>query len=390
MADVILLTQGTGGDLYPFVQIGNTLKGRGHNVTLIANLEGATGYNGIDFVPIYPDGRVAGSDRFTPRNERITDRMLDPSLILENFQICKRIHAYISERCDRDNTIVISHENSVAVGQTVAEMLGHPYVMAFTAPYFVMKMPINAETFNAESNILNRFRAELNLPPVLDWGSWLRRPICKIGLWPEWFAPNDPDWMFEVSPVGFVWNREIEIGEIPEEVKGLLADGDPPVLITHGTSEPENSKFFSAGVEACAILGRNVILITPYDDVAPNYTSARILRYKYLPFASLLPYMGTIIHHGGIGTLYQSMAAGIPQMALTYGYDRPDNGARIQRLGIGKSLPPFRWKPEIVAETMRSLMTPDVQTRCRDLSLRATSMTEASSAVCDIIAPLLG
>lgn len=37
MADILLLTQGTWGDIFPFVRIGNDLNARGHNVTLLSN-----------------------------------------------------------------------------------------------------------------------------------------------------------------------------------------------------------------------------------------------------------------------------------------------------------------------------------------------------------------
>jgi rhamnosyltransferase subunit B len=238
-----------------------------------------------------------------------------------------------------------------------------------------------------ESQIIHQLRAKLGLPLVHDWGAWLQLPKWKIGLWPEWFAPQDPDWLFEVSPVGFIWNPEYEVGVIPQEVNEFLTAGEPPILITHGTSKPDDAEFFSASIEACRNMSRRRIVVTPYDDVARTYTDYEIKRCKYLPFASLLPHVKAIIHHGGIGTLNRAMAAGIPQLVLAHGFDRPDNGARIQRLGAGEYLLPIRWKPEIVARALRRILTMDVRERCKQLALQFANTQDPTTALCKIIDP---
>jgi UDP:flavonoid glycosyltransferase YjiC (YdhE family) len=46
-----------------------------------------------------------------------------------------------------------------------------------------------------------------------------------------------------------------------------------------------------------------------------------------------------MVHHGGIGTLSQCLAAGIPQLVAYMSLDQPDNAARIERLGVGLGTP---------------------------------------------------
>jgi rhamnosyltransferase subunit B len=42
-----------------------------------------------------------------------------------------------------------------------------------------------------------------------------------------------------------------------------------------------------------------------------------------------------MVHHGGIGTTSQCLAAGIPQLVVHMALDQPDNAARVERLGVG-------------------------------------------------------
>jgi rhamnosyltransferase subunit B len=387
MSSFILLTQGTGGDLYPFIQICNQLNTRGHQVTLIADpqFEGVIERQGLNFVPLYTPHQVERLGVSISKEKMAESIALDRREMFRHFQMVINICSYINARSDLQDTVIIGHENLTVVSQTIAEILKLPYGVIFPSPYFVMRLPMYGEAFSIDAGLINQHRERLGLPPVLDWTSWLKKPRWKLGLWPEWYAPNDPGWLFKLSLVGFIWNREFEIGEIPKEVEEFLVDGEPPVLITHGTSEPARAGFYSAGIEACRILGRRGIVVAPHERALPASLPNTIKNYRYLPFASLLPRVGAIIHHGGIGTVNQTLTAGVPQLILAHGYDRPDNGARVKRLGVGECLPPGSWRPEIVADALRQLMTSQVRERCRQLTVRQTIVTDAAVALCDLI-----
>jgi rhamnosyltransferase subunit B len=392
MANFILLTQGTGGDLQPFIQISLGLRRRGHEVTLITQTCFADDVRryGLDFAPLDTPEHVEQMKELQSHENRVELMRNGGNIHPTVWGICIDVFDSIKRRHLPGLTTLISHYNLGLVTQMTAEALGLPYVEVFPAPYFVMKMPVIEQTFTLETDILNRYRAEMGLPPVHDWRAWFRAYPCKIGLWPEWFAPNDPNWMVEVEPVGFVWNPEFETGGMPEEVREFLGDGERPVLITHGTSKPFKSEFFSASVEACRMLGRKGLLVTKFDELVPANLPDNVKWFDYLPFASLLPQTDAIIHHGGIGTLNQSLAAGVPQLVLGYGYDRPDNGMRVQRLGVGGYLPPVRWRPDLIADALRRAMTPAVRERCRELGGGQRNAADPSAAACEVIMGTLG
>jgi rhamnosyltransferase subunit B len=387
MANIVLLTMGTGGDLHPFLQICNMLNARDHRVTLITDpkFESVAKRYSLNYVPLYTNEQAERMYMLMSRDTRPEGGLFIREQMQLQLQVCIHIHDYIKEQFDSSDTILVSHDNLNLIGQTIAETLKLPYVIVFMAPYFVMRMPLHEYTYTVSSDVINLCRKNLHLPPVYDWRTWMKMLKWKIGLWPEWFALGETNWIFNVTPVGFVWNRDFEIGDISDELKEFLSIGEPPVLITHGTSEPSKPNFFQASIEACTILERRGILVTPYEKAITGCLPSNILRYKYLPFASLLPYIGAIIHHGGIGTLNQALMAGVPQLVLASGQDRPDNGRRIQRLGIGECLPPSCWKPDLVAEALRRFITAQVQARCKDLSTRQANIIDPTITACDII-----
>src|SRR5215510_9859214 len=181
MSSFILLTQGTGGDLYPFIQICNQLNTRGHQVTLIADpqFEAAVERHGLKFFPLYARNQVERLGVSVSKDRISETRAFDLREMFRHFQMVINICGYINARCGlsavasrNEDTVIISHENLIIVGQTIAEILKLPYGVIFPSPYFVMRLPMYGEAFRIEAKIINQHRERLNLPPVHDWISW--------------------------------------------------------------------------------------------------------------------------------------------------------------------------------------------------------------------------
>jgi UDP:flavonoid glycosyltransferase YjiC (YdhE family) len=386
MGNILLLTQGTGGDVFPFIKIGQSLKARGHQVTLIVNrpFMAQAESLGLD---------CASADDLPPfrewsANENLTDSVAARQRYL--MQKTLRLLETIRQRAGQKNSILIGHYGLHLVGQMAADKFAIPYIPIFTAPYFMLNTAILGEMYRTNSLPLNRMRAGIDLPPISDWDAWLRRPLVSIGLWPEWFAAPGRDWPAGLEMAGFVASESVEQGELPPDLETFLRHCDePPVLITHGTSVPSHAEFFAAGAEACARLGRGCIIVTNEEKFVPATLEENARHYKYLPFGNLMPRMGAIIHHGGIGTTSRAFAAGIRQLILPFGSDRPDNASRLKHLGGGDYLPPARWSPAEIAGRLKSLMSSaTVRESCLSLSRRLDKVDSAVTA-CRIIESVL-
>ena len=78
-----------------------------------------------------------------------------------------------------------------------------------------------------------------------------------------------------------------------------------------------------------------------------------------MPLAHVLPRCAALVSHGGIGTLAQGLAAGVPQLTMPMGFDQPDNVTRLERLGVGRWLVPAKFDGERVASALAGLLDND-------------------------------
>jgi UDP:flavonoid glycosyltransferase YjiC (YdhE family) len=73
-----------------------------------------------------------------------------------------------------------------------------------------------------------------------------------------------------------------------------------------------------------------------------------------------------VVHHGGIGTSAQALAAGAPQLVMPMAHDQPDNAARLERLGVAATLAPKKFIGADVAQKLGLLISSEeVCARCK-------------------------
>jgi UDP:flavonoid glycosyltransferase YjiC (YdhE family) len=216
----------------------------------------------------------------------------------------------------------------------------------------------------------NAVRDELGLPPVRRLlGDWCHSPQRIVGLYPPWFAPPQPDWPPQLVLTGFPLFDERGLSEPPPELADFLAGGDAPVVFTAGSAMRQGHTFFREAAVACGLLKRRGLLLTRYPEQLPATLPDGVRHVSYVPFSQLLPHAAALVHHGGIGTTGQALAAGVPQLLMPMGHDQPDNAARVDRLGVGRSLPPRRFKAPTVARLLGELLgSAEVAARCREVA----------------------
>jgi rhamnosyltransferase subunit B len=74
---------------------------------------------------------------------------------------------------------------------------------------------------------------------------------------------------------------------------------------------------------------------------------------RYSPFSQLLPQCAALVHHGGIGSCAQALAAGIPQIIQPCAHDQFENARCVQALGAGEHLKRNAALPAITAALLR-------------------------------------
>jgi rhamnosyltransferase subunit B len=232
----------------------------------------------------------------------------------------------------------------------------------------------------------NRVRADVGLPPIKSlFGDWMHSPQKVLCLFPDWFAPPQPDWPPNTELVGFIRYDGAEKSTMPPELEEFLQAGEPPIIFTPGTAMQHGRSFFTASVQAAQLLGKRALLLSRHRDHIPTDLPDTIRYFEYVPFSQVLPRAAALVYHGGIGTLAQAMAAGIPHLVMPLSHDQPDNARLIERLGVGTSLLPKNYTATAVVEKLDYLLKETaVQATCQELASRI-DFEQSLRKACEVI-----
>ncbi len=113
-----------------------------------------------------------------------------------------------------------------------------------------------------------------------------------------------------------------------------LDPGRSHVLVTVGTLALDMAQSFYARVaDAVAPLGDRlqVIIVSP-EPLAP---SANILVRQQVPMLELLPHLDAVVTHGGLNTVCEALAHGVPLVVAAIKSDQPINAAHVVAAGAG-------------------------------------------------------
>lgn len=411
---VLVVPVGSAGDVHPFVRIALELQARGHDVTVVTNAYFAPLIErvGLDLEPI---GTVEQFDAITA-NPNLWHRVHGLGVVAAGvaFGIAP-LYRLIEREAGRGDLVVVAH--ALAFGARVAhDALDVPLVTAHLAPTSIWSQyesPVMARGLGAINALprplkrallaisdrladrvlappVNGFRRELGLAPVRHIVSrWWHSPQRVVGLFPDWFAAPQRDWPPQVTLTGFPLYDERGATEVPPDLDAFLnearAADDPPLVFAPGSGNQQARAFFTAACEACRRLGRRGVLLTRYTGHLPAPLPPGVMHADYAPFSAVLPRAAALVHHGGIGTAAQALAAGRPQLVMPMTFDQPDNAARLQRLGVGCWLPPYRFRGAAVARELRSLLeSAAVSRRCAEVARRFDG-SDAVGRTCQVI-----
>jgi len=233
---------------------------------------------------------------------------------------------------------------------------------------------------------LNAFNRSVGLPPVRHvMSSWAVSPQTVVGLFPEWFARPASDWPANTRLVGFAgFDRLFSYdAELSAEAVEFLSAGKKPVVFTPGTAMHHAKRFFEVALQAVQRTGRRAIFLTLHRENLPPKLPDNVAHFDYIPLSLLLERSAMIVHHGGIGTVTQGLAAGIPQIITPFSFDQPDNAARIEAVGAGGAL--RRLDAKALADMMELILNDDnIKARCAELAARI-SFDETIEAACRAI-----
>jgi len=408
---VLLPTLGSAGDVHPVIALGLALKARMHRATILTNpmFQPLIEKHGLEFLPVGTiadaDAAISDPDLWHPRKgfEVVARRVMVPAIA--------EIYRLIEAHADADTVVAAS---SISLGARVAQdKLGVPTATVHLQPSIIRSLVDQGKMgefrISASQPMwfkraffrlvdwamidrelkrpLNQFRATLGLAPVNRvFRRWVHSPQCVIGFFPEWFAARQIDWPPHTHLVGFpLWDAADGDARVSPEADACLNAGEPPVIFTPGSAASSMRRYFLESVEAVRILGVRAMLVTNFQEQLPRELPLGVNAFGYLPFSEVLPRAALLVYHGGIGTLAQTLKAGIPHLVVPNGHDQFDNGWRIEQLGLGRSIPQTRYRAGRAVQAIRAILGDTaLKQRCREYAARIDSPT-ALRLACELI-----
>ncbi len=410
---LILTGLGSYGDVFPMIGLGDALRRRGHSVTVVANpyfrheVESAG-------LPLAPFSTEAEYLRLTQEPDLWRPRGGMQVIFREAMQqlrpLYERIHALVS--ASPEPATLVAHPLDMA-SRLVAEQLSVPLAAVVYAPMALWsrqspprlhgvwvgretpKWLLDAQFWLGNRLLveptvrrpLNALRNELGLPPIgrvfPDW--WYRAELV-LGLFPDWYASPPDDWPKNVTLTGFpLWDGGSAQAKLPGELSEWLDAGTAPIVFAPGTANRAAGSFFRAAIDACTRLGRRGVLLTKYAEQLPAKLPPHVIHAQFVPLSRLLPRSVALVHHGGIGTTAQGLAAGVPQLVQPMGFDQPDNAERLALLGVGDSLLPAKFTGARVAKKLDALLNSRIVRKACDRLAAQSAAQEPFAAACDAL-----
>jgi rhamnosyltransferase subunit B len=412
---IVMATLGSLGDLHPTLALALELQARGHRVTIASSryyrdkVEGL----GIGFASLRPD--------WNPTDREIIAQCEDlksgPEVLFRKLVLPHLREIYDDLLGAATGADLMIAGELVFAAPLVAEKLGLRWVSETLSPtsFFSAHDPsllVNAPAVYRLRNsgwVVNRAVLEFGKLMSRHWWEPVRQLRRELGLrvqcdpvFKDKFSPElvlalfssilarpQPDWPKQTLQPGFVFfDRERAGLNGSPELAAFLAADDAPMVFTLGSTAVHNpGNFYEASAAAAQQLGKRAVLLGI--KTLAGMDSADLLALPYAPYSQIFPHAAAIVHQGGSGTTGQALHAGRPQLIVPYGWDQPDNGARVERLGLGLCLERSAYSTQTAVDALSRLLG-DAQFAARAAEIGKRVQTEdALIMACDAIEAVL-
>jgi UDP:flavonoid glycosyltransferase YjiC (YdhE family) len=266
----------------------------------------------------------------------------------------------------------------------------HPYLPPGFPPYSIgarlPRTPAGRALWRATDRLVakgleqgrreyNDCRARLGLPPLPWVHTGLSRELTMVATLPQLeYARDWPAWVRIVGPL--LWEPPG-----PEATPGGGSPGDPVVLVAPSTSQDPERRLLRAALRGLADAPVRVIASWNGEVEAGLPIPANAVVVPWISYARTMPGCDLVLTHGGHGTLARALVSGCPVVICPAGGDMAENGARVDRLGLGVRLPRRYGTPRGIRLAVgRALARPGLRRRAAMVARWAADHDGAATA----------
>ena len=387
---IVIATIGSLGDLHPFIATAKALKNLGHTPVMAVpkNYVEKVLNAGLEAHPVFP-----GFDELSKKMGMSEEGFVKRLMADIDFMFGKVVLPTLGESTTKldiicENADAIFGSPFAFAGDIIAEKRAVPFIAGVLQPG--LNLSAYDPIYSPQARVL-KIAPKSNIG--VNWNkAWIKLikfasrakyggPINKVrgahGLQPSKSSPFlnpdkvtlivsmysdvlggvQPDYYPNTHITGFpVFDSHDGAPEkLDAELEAFLDNGPPPLIFTLGSLAVHAANdFYELSQRLTLDLSQRAILLTGKDIGLP--LSENIVVRSYLPHSQVFPRCTVLIHHGGIGTTGQALIAGRPQLVVPHLGDQWDNGARIERLGVGHMLDARKYTYPLTKEKIETLL----------------------------------
>lgn len=392
MARIVVYSMAYRGDVFPYVPIASALSAAGHDVTYVVPREFHPLFesepfrclhSGTDFGPALLDEHAGFVARWGTRfGGGMLMRLYFGELTVPHLDtLYATIEAEVAEA-----DLLLAHPAAAVVGSMAAEVHDVPLLVGDLFPMILLteyapiaSMPYLGPRFNralikvARSPISDRmmfakgfreFRTRLGLDNE-GWNVMDARlsPLSNLGLVPSAYIERQPDWPDNYRLVGFTPWSGPDGGALDDELEGFLDAGEPPVVVTLGTSGASaRPEVFDVALDTLETHQVRGVFLASNDQLAARISARAGTRHAvraFAPLAALVDRACAIVQSGAHGTNSLALLHGIPSVTMPCLYDQVAHARRQEELGTGL----WAKRPHNIEQALAKVLT---DTRFRD------------------------
>ncbi len=406
---------GSLGDLHPCIGLALELQRRGHKVTIAttefyrAKIERL----GLGFKPLRPD--------FDPTDGETISKCQDirrgPEILIRELALPDLNDSYTDLLAAASDADLMLSGELLYAAPLVAEKLSLSWASIILSPcsFFSAHDPslmVNVPALyrlRKAGWLLNRVILNLGALTTNHWWRPIRElrraeglgparnplisdkfsPHLVLALFSRAFAEAQRDWPSSTLQPGFVFHdRDNRAYPQSEKLLEFLAAGELPVVFTQGsTAVHDAGSFFEVSAAAAKQIGVRALLI----GAKPSHMFEHpdLFAIPYASYSEVFPRASVIVHQGGSGTTGQAMRAGRPMLFVPYGWDQPDNAARVERTGAAFSVSKEHYNVETAARMLNRLLSHSSYARNAAGLARQVAQENGTRDACNAIEDLL-
>ncbi|MFL6111338.1 MAG: glycosyltransferase [Catenulispora sp.] len=143
----------------------------------------------------------------------------------------------------------------------------------------------------------------------------------------------------------------------PDFPTGWIDPGRRLVLVSMGTLSAETSHgFYQRAIEALRPLGDRVQAVLTSEPEAVSDLPEHVLVRPRVPVLELMPRLSAVVSHGGLNTVCETLAHGVPLVVAPIKGDQPINAAQVVAAGAGRRVSFARVRPQALREALLAVL----------------------------------